>query len=102
MISSLENLLVCHANYLTPLMHHIKSCINKALGILFCRYRTPWEMKRATRQQDFCSSLFPGSISLSFQSSNSSRGIPCATGRTKITRGESQKACWVPPLHSQV
>lgn len=39
----LENLLVCQANYLAPLLQYIKFCINKALGILICRYATPWE-----------------------------------------------------------
>lgn len=39
----LENLLVCQANYLTPLSQYIKFCINKALGTLICTYVTPWE-----------------------------------------------------------
>lgn len=39
----LENLLVCQANYLTPLLQYIKFCRNKALGILISRYVTPWE-----------------------------------------------------------
>lgn len=39
----LENLLVCQANYLTPLSQYIKFCINKALGALICTYVTPWE-----------------------------------------------------------